>query len=135
MTWTPPTAIREPGDQFFPWCIYDSSGRLRIGYFDRSYDTANHSYGYTVATEAHPGSLEFLLTQATTVLSDPTRDNRWSAVTVDPRFPNASRFLGDYSGIAATPDHVVAVWTDERLRSCRLGSCGSGQDTFAANVS
>lgn len=133
-TWTAPAPIREAGDQFFPWSAFDSRGRLRIGYFDRGYDTANHRYGYTVATEARPGIQRFLLTQATTVLSDPTRGNRWFAVTVDPRFPRATRFLGDYSGIATTPEHVIAVWTDQRLRSCRLGPCGAGQDTFAASV-
>jgi hypothetical protein len=132
--WSPPAAIREAGDQFFGWAAYDAKGRLRIGYFDRGYDTANHRYGYTVATEARPGSLRFLLTQVTTTLSDPTRGNRWFAVDVDPRFPRATRFLGDYSGIATTSQHVIAVWTDQRLRSCRLGPCGAGQDTYAASV-
>lgn len=133
-TWTPPAPIREAGDQFFGWAAYDSHGRLRIGYFDRGYDTANHRYGYTVATEGRPGSLRFLLTQVTTTLSDPTRGNRWFAVNADPGFPRATRFIGDYSGIATTPDHVVAVWTDQRLRSCRLGPCGDGQDAFASLV-
>lgn len=132
--WSAPAPIREVGDQFFGWAAYDALGRLRIGYFDRGYDTANHRYGYTVATEARSGTLHFLLTQVTTTLSDPTRGNRWFAVDADPRFPRATRFLGDYSGIATTPDHVIAVWTDQRIRSCRLGPCGAGQDTFAAVV-
>jgi hypothetical protein len=131
--WSTPRALRELNDQFFGWAAYDSRGRLRVGYFDRGYDTTNHRYGYTVATEASAGSLRFLLRQVTTRLSDPTRENHWFGVTVDSRFPGATRFLGDYSGIATTPRSVVAVWTDQRLRSCRIYlPCGRGQDTFSA---
>ena len=32
---------------------------LRIGFFDRQYDRANHQYGYTLATEISAGSLSF----------------------------------------------------------------------------
>jgi hypothetical protein len=132
--WSTPTAIQRPGDQFFPWATYDALGRLQIGLMDRSYDPANHLYGYTLASELRPGSLHFSFRQLTTTLSDPTRDNRWSTTTANPAFPNASRFIGDYSGLAAWGTTVVAAWTDQRLQSCTFGTCGHGEDTYAAVV-
>ena len=43
------------GDQFQGWGAYDANGLLRIGFFDRQYDAANHQYGYTLATETSAG--------------------------------------------------------------------------------
>src|SRR5262249_30891340 len=86
-TWSAPTVITKPGDQFMPWATYDTSGKLRIGYFDRSYDLANHKYGYTLATEMTSASLTFSFSQVTTTLSDPTQGDRWfSFVTVNSSF-------------------------------------------------
>jgi len=132
-TWSAPVALTLPGDQFMPWGAYDSAGLLRIGLFDRQYDSANHLYGYSLATEDGAGALHFTTTQLTTGLSDPTRDNRWFAATVDPAFPHATTFLGDYSNIATLPSGgVVAYWTDLRNEACFLGGCGHGQDAFFA---
>ena len=131
VTWSSPTVIRAPGDQFMPWGAYDASGKLRIGYFDRSYDLANHQYGYTLATETAPGSLQFAFTQLTTKLSDPTQGDRWfSGTTVNSSFPHPTSFLGDYSGIAITPGSSVTLWTDMRLNICFTVRCGSGEDVF-----
>ncbi len=133
VTWsTTPTIITAPGDQFMPWGAYDTSGKLRIGYFDRQYDPANRMYGYTVATETAPGSLTFTTTQVTTTLSDPTTGDRWfSGRTPNAGFPHPTSFLGDYSGIAATPSGGVAtLWTDMRNTACFTVRCGSGEDTF-----
>ncbi len=130
-TWSAPTVIAKPGDQFMPWATYNAQGRLTIGFFDRSYDAANHKYGYTLAAETTPGSLAFSQSQVTTTLSDPTQGDRWFAhVTVDPSFPLPTTFLGDYSGIAATPSGIVGYWTDMRQTACLLGRCGSGEDAF-----
>ena len=116
-----------------PWGAYDSSGLLRIGLFDRQDDTANHQYGYSLATETAPAALSFTTTELTTARSDPTRDNLWFAATVDPAFPRATTFLGDYSNIAAVPSGgIVAYWTDLRQQACFLGVCGHGQDAFFA---
>ena len=135
VTWSDPQAIEEPNDQFMPWAAYDDSGRLRVGYFDRSYDAANHLFGYTLATETTPGSLTFSLAQVTTELSDPTQGDRWSRITVDPDFPDATLFLGDYSGIAAIPGGGVATyWTDMRETACLLDVCGHGEDAFYATM-
>ncbi len=130
--WTAPAAIQRAGDQFFPWAAYDALGRLQIGFMDRSYDPMNHQYGYTLAGEILPGSLVFGFRQLSTALSDPTRDNRWSVTTANPAFPSASRFIGDYSGIATWGTTVVAAWTDQRIQSCTFNICGHGEDTFVA---
>ena len=133
VTWSVPTAILTPGDQFMPWGVYDSDGKLRIGYFDRSFDAANHKYGYTLATETSPGSLTFTTSQLTTTLSDPTMGNTWFSVTVNNSFPNATLFLGDYSNIAASGGAVAALWTDMRNNTC-FDICGASQDSFYASV-
>ena len=134
-TWSAPTAIALPGDQFQPWGAYDSNGNLRIGTFDRSGDPANHLYDYSIATEIAPGSLPFTTAAVTTVRSDPTRDDRWFGVTLNPAFPRATAFLGDYSNIAATANgHVVAYWTDMRNPVTFAGATGHGEDAYFAAV-
>jgi hypothetical protein len=129
--WSAPVAVALAGDQFMPWGAYDSLGLLRIGTFDRQYDAANHRYGYTLASESGPGALAFTTSQLTTALSDPTSGDRWFAATVNPGFPFATTFLGDYSNIAAVPGGgVVAYWTDLRETVCFGGRCGHGEDGF-----
>jgi hypothetical protein len=130
-TWSAPIALKAKGDQFMPWSVYDSSGNLSIGYFDRSYDSANHAYGYTLATEMKPGMLKFKTTQVTTVLSDPTQGDRWfSGRTPNPDFPNPTTFLGDYSGIAAGSNGVANLWTDMREQTTFGSRTGNGEDAF-----
>ncbi len=134
-TWSAPQAIAQPGDQFMPWGAYDTNGLLRIGYFDRSYDPANHEYGYTLATESAPGSLTFTTAQVTTELSQPTTGDRWFAATVNPDFPFATTFIGDYGNIAANPaGGVVAYWTDMRNQACFTSRCGHGEDAYFASM-
>ena len=129
--WSAPVALAVAHDQFQPWGAYDANGLLRIGYFDRSYNGANHRYGYTLATESAPGSLSFGTVQLSTALSDPTKDNQWFAATEEEDFPDATTFLGDYSNIAATPDGgVVAVWTDLRNDVAFAGFTGHDQDMY-----
>jgi hypothetical protein len=131
--WSAPQALELPGDQFMPWGAYDSGGRLQIGFFDRSYDPANHAYGYTLATETAPGSLNFSLAQVTTTLSDPTQGARWfSGRTPNPDFPHPSTFIGDYSGIATGSNGVASYWTDMRETVTFSPRTGSGEDAFFA---
>ena len=131
-TWSAPTAIEASGDQFMPWGVYDASGTLRIGYFDRSYDPSNHAYGYTLATETGAGTLTFSTSQLTTELSDPTQGTRWFSGGVP---NNATTFLGDYSGIAAAPGGgVVALWTDLRLSTTFTTRTGTSEDAFYASA-
>jgi hypothetical protein len=133
-TWSAPVALTTLArDQFMPWGAYDTAGKLRIGFFDRQYDAANHQYGYTLATETVSGSLTFTTSQLTTALSDPTTGDRWFAATANPSFPFATLFLGDYSNIAVTPTGgVVAYWTDLRQTACFGARCGHGEDAFFA---
>jgi hypothetical protein len=134
-SWSAPVALVIPNDQFMPWGAYDSGGLLWIGYFDRSYDPANHKFGYSLATETAGSSLTFTSKQLTTQLSDPTMGDLWfSFFPVDPDFPRATFFIGDYSGIAAIPNGgVVALWTDLRNVATFAGRSRFGEDTFFAS--
>jgi hypothetical protein len=133
-SWSPPAAVALPNDQFMPWGAYDGAGRLRIGTFDRSADPANHTYRYSLLTQGATGG--YSVTPVSTAASEPTRNNRWFAATLDPRFPFATTFLGDYSNIAVVPGttRVVAYWTDLRDTACFAGRCGHGQDAYFARV-
>jgi hypothetical protein len=135
-TWSRPLAIARRGDQFMPWGAYDASGTLHIGTFDRAGDRANHTYAYSLATESSPGSLAFSVAPVSTVRSDPTRNDRWFAATVDPAFPFATEFLGDYSNITIDPGSgdVLSYWTDMRNTACFAGRCGHGEDAFFART-
>ena len=134
-TWSAATALGITNDQFMPWGAYDTTGHLRIGFFDRQYDPVNHKFGYSVATESAPGSLTFNVTQVSTALSDPTTGDRWFGRNVNANFPHATAFLGDYSNIAATPDGgVVALWTDFRESASFAGVTRSGEDAFFAKT-
>ena len=56
-------------------------------------------------------------------------------MTIDPDFPDATLFLGDYSDIAAIPGGGVATyWTDMRETACLLDVCGHGEDAFYATM-
>lgn len=139
-TWSAPSPISlaRAGDQFMPWGVYDTTGHLRIGTFDRSVDpaSANHMYGYSLTSETLPGKLTFgPAVVVSTALSDPTTGDRWFTASVDPRFPFATTFLGDYSNIAATKDGgVVAYWTDMRNDLTFAGRTGHGEDAYFAKA-
>jgi hypothetical protein len=133
-TWTT-KILTVANDQFMPWAAFDSSGLVRVGYFDRSYDAANHAFGYTLATETKPGSLVFKTQQVTTTLSDPTQGDRWfSSTTVNAAFPHPSSFIGDYSGIATGPNGVATLWTDMRAQVTFGTRSGSGENSEFALV-
>ena len=133
--WSAPTAIALAGDQWMPWGAFDASGTLRIGTFDRSDDAANHVYNYALLTQ---GSPTYTRSVVSTQTSDPTTGDRWFAATLNPAFPRASSFIGDYSGIAVVPGttHTVAYWTDMREQACfPAGTCGHGEDAYFAYAS
>jgi hypothetical protein len=133
--WTT-SIITAPNDQFMPWATFGPSGGLYVGYFDRSYDPANHKYGFTVATRVSTGGTTgWAPRQVSTALSDPTRDDRWfSGTTVNPAFPHPTSFIGDYSGIAAGPNGIAATWTDLRAPIIFGGRSGSGSNAEFALV-
>jgi hypothetical protein len=136
-TWSPAVALPIANDQFQPWGAFDKNGNLQIGYFDRSYDAANHKYGYTLATvgKTPSNAWAFHTMELSTALSDPTQGDRWSSTTVNPNYPHATLFLGDYSNIAVTAKGVAAYWTDMREYVTFLGATGHGQDAYFAMTS
>ncbi len=133
-TWSSTVTLRIRNDQFQASGAFGADGLLRLGFFDRSYDAANHKYGYTIATETSAGSLHFSRDQLTTALSDPTRDDRWfSGLTVNPAFPHPSGFLGDYSNVAVGA--LAASWTDMR-NTVQFGTrSGAGEDASSTERS
>jgi len=135
-TWSAPVAIALRGDQFQSWSAYDTNGLLRVGAFDRSADSNNHLYNYSLSTATSPGSLTFATTPVSTVQSDPTTGDRWFAATLNANFPFATAFLGDYSGIAIVPDGsgVVSYWTDMRNDVTFAGRTGHGEDAYFAKT-
>lgn len=138
-TWSAAQKLPDGGataisDQWFPWAAFAPNGTLGITFQDRSYDSANHLYGQTLAT-APAGSAVFASRQVSTALSDPTRDNRWFAVTVDPAFPYATTFIGDYTGLAWAPDGTGhPIWTDLRNDTTFAGRTGHDEQTVTATV-
>ena len=132
-TWSAPVAVPLAGDQFMPWGAFDGAGTLRIGTFDRSGDASNHKYDYSLLTQTGPST--YGRSVITTVQSDPTKNDRWFRSSVDPDFPGATAFIGDYSNIAVVPGttHTVAYWTDLREQACfPAGVCGSAEDAYFA---
>lgn len=132
-TWSAPAALTTANDQFMPWAVYDGNGRLRVGYYDRSYDAGNRAYGYTVATETGKATLRFATLQVTTALSDPT-EGALQGITVNGAYPNAAPGIGDYTAVAVTPTSIDAYWTDMRGVLCTNGRCGSTEDAIFASV-
>jgi len=132
-TWSSPTAIALPNDQFMPWAAYDgvsfASGSSTGPTTRRTTSTGTRS-----RQRHRRGSLSFTRAEATSVLSDPTQGNAWFAVNVDPDLPRASRFIGDYSGIAAAGGDVVASWTDLRDQACLFSGCAAGQGQYVARM-
>jgi hypothetical protein len=131
-TWSAPTAVALAGDQFMPWGAFDASGTLRIGTFDRSGDPANHMYDYSLLTQTGPST--YARSVVSTAQSDPTSGNRWFAATLNPAFPFATSFMGDYSNIAVVPGttHTVALWTDLRNSVSFAGRSGHDEAAYFA---
>ena len=132
-TWSSTVTLRIPNDQFQASGAYGTDGLLRIGFYDRSYNIANDSYGYTVATETRWGSLHFALAQLNTALSNPTKNDRWfSRTTFNSAFPHPSSFLGDYTNLGL--GGTTASWTDMRNNVCFPSRCGAGEDAYFSSI-
>jgi hypothetical protein len=138
-TWSAPVKVADGGpnavtDQWFPWAAYGPDGTLAVTFSDRSYDPANHLYGQTLAT-APAGSTVFAAQRVSTALSDPTKNNRWFAVTANPAYPFATSFIGDYNGMAIGPDGAAhPIWTDLRSETSFAGRTGHDEATVTATV-
>ena len=136
-TWSAPTPLKLAGDQFMPWGAYDTLGpsahrhvrplgrsrqpqvRLLARHRDRTWNAGVHHGRHLDGNSPIPPPAI-----------------AWFARTVNPAFPFATAFLGDYSNIAATADGgVVAYWTDMRNDATFAGRTGHGEDAFFAKTS
>jgi len=115
-SWTVFNIDSAANDQFYPWVDVSNSGRVDIGYMDRSYQPevqgAACKYGFSLRRITFPGGV-FTPTpkvQVDTGLSNPGKSRWFSGTTA-----GNSRFIGDYNGIAIGSDGKTwSLWTDQR---------------------
>jgi hypothetical protein len=113
-TWARHTLDRSPNDQFFPWVAVAPSGRVDVGYMDRSYSAGQEvcQYGFTLSRVTFDAAGDPTVTRqrVDTGLSDAGR-SLWSPDETDGK----ELFVGDYNGIAVGPDGTTwSLWTDMR---------------------
>ena len=113
-TWTQYAIDSTTNDQFFPWVAVSITGRVDVGYMDRSYSSGQTAcqYGFSLKRVTFPGGV-FTPTakiRVDTGLSDPGRSRWFSGVT-----NGNSLFVGDYNGVAVGSDgRTWSAWTDQR---------------------
>jgi hypothetical protein len=118
---TPPVRVngdapRNGRDQFFPSVAVDGSGRVHVTFLDRRDDPENlraHLY-HAVSLD---GGESFRV------------EERVTSVPSDPRTDFNGRLLGDYNGIGAVGERVLAAWCDtargnQDIRAALLGVAG-----------
>lgn len=119
-TWTVILVDSTANDQFYPWVAVAPDGRVDVGYMDRSWanpadpgDQNQCRYGFTLSRLGFDGAGNITSQtrqQVDTGLSD-VGHSRWFSRNANP----ASRFIGDYNGVAVGPDGTTwSLWTDER---------------------
>jgi hypothetical protein len=101
-------------DQFFPWVAVAPSGRVDVGYMDRSYSAGQEvcQYGFTLSrmTFDADGDPTVSRQRVDTGLSDAGR-SLWSLDETNSK----ELFVGDYNGIAVGPDGTTwSLWADMR---------------------
>lgn len=100
-TWSSPVrvntdALHSGRDQFFQWLAVDpTDGSAYVLFYDRRADPSNARTRVTLARSTD-GGRSFT-------------NYAWTRTAFDPR---PSRFLGDYSGIAALGGRVYGIWTE-----------------------
>ncbi len=130
-TWDSPAAVPKGGssgssDAFYPWVAVDSSGKVKVAFSDRSYDSGNVKYGETLATSSDFG-VSFASTRVDSGLSNPN-DSRW--FTNGGATGGKATFIGDYNGLAIGPDGVARpLWTDMRNSVFSSPPPGRGHNT------
>ena len=113
-TWTVYTVDNAPNDQFYPWVAVSSTGRVDVGYMDRSYSAGQSvcQYGFSLRRITFPSGVftPAAKMQASTALSDPGK-SRWFSGTTN----GSGTFIGDYDGVAIGSDGKTwSLWTDQR---------------------
>lgn len=85
------------------------------------------------ATGRHTGKA----TSAARLTVGSSRNDRWFATTLNPAFPSATAFLGDYSNIAVVPGHHQrgGVLDRHAPTACFPSTiCGHGEDAYFARA-
>ena len=113
-SWAEHIVDSSPNDQFFPWVAVALSGRVDVGYMDRSYSADQDvcQYGFTLSRVAFDAADHPTLSRqrVDTGLSDAGR-SRWYSDGTDGK----TLFIGDYTGVAVGPDGTTwSIWTDQR---------------------
>ncbi len=114
-TWRVYTVDNSANDQFYPWVAVAPSGRVDVGYMDRSYSAGQSEckYGFTLTRLTFDGVGNIATkttTRVDTGLSDPGH-SRWFSATTN----GNGRFIGDYNGIAVDSNRRTwSLWTDQR---------------------
>jgi hypothetical protein len=113
-TWVEHILDSSPNDQFHPWVAVAPSGRVDVGYMDRSYSAGQEvcQYGFTLGrvTFDAAGDPTVSRQRVDTRLSDAGR-SRWYSDETDGK----TLFVGDYNGVAVGPDGTTwSIWTDQR---------------------
>lgn len=105
-TWSAPVRVganATRGHQLYPWAALDAEGRAHVSFYDALDEGAAPSFRYSVATAPDLalgfGAPRPLATAASSPFATPAR---------------AERSLGDYTGLVALPDALVAAWADNR---------------------
>jgi hypothetical protein len=108
-TWSDmvPVAVNGSGqpahnDQMFPWMAVDPSGHLQAIWFDNRNDPANRLIE-TFQGVSTDGGQTWANRRISTTPWDPNES-----------FFSSGAFVGDYNGLAASPDATYPVWTDGR---------------------
>jgi hypothetical protein len=128
-TWSAPVPVGQnhARDQFFGSAAFLSDGTLVVGMNDRSYDSANNRFAYSLSKMTSTG---WSTTNVSGALSNPTKNNRWFSsglATTFPNFPYPTTFVGDYTTIAASGMVVRPLWTDLRHSVTFAGRGGFDQ--------
>ncbi len=108
-TWTVDNIDSAANDQFYPWVDVAPSGRVDVGYMDRSYSAGQSEckYGFTVARVTYGGGPPAVVKTRVDSAISHADNSRW--------FGRNSRFIGDYNGLDVGPDGKTwSLWTDYR---------------------
>jgi hypothetical protein len=113
-TWVQHAIDTTSNDQFYPWVAVAPTGRVDVGYMDRSYSSGQSvcKYGFSLTRltfDAGGGIETSAKTRVDSALSDADRSLWFSGGT------GLTTFIGDYNGVAVGSDLATwSFWTDHR---------------------
>ncbi len=104
-------------DRWHQWLAVDPSGRVHLIFYDTSGDATRSSVNLYY-THSNDGAQSWSTPQRLTEESSPNINDSFE--------------FGDYNGLAATLDSVIAVYTDNRQEQ---GGGGDSVDVYASGIS